>query len=135
MFETPGPYRMAKRKSKTAMSGISRFVSAMNTQHTQSNTADQIQNCTVEDGEPPAKRHHTENDTSGIDRDHQWLKKYEATGLIRQYTSLDQVPEHLQKCIRIITFNKWRQPYFSYRFLATISVFFFVFDPSWMSSG
>lgn len=28
----------------------------------------------------------------------QWIKKYEATGLVPHYTEASQVPDHLQKC-------------------------------------
>ena len=137
-FDIPG--KMTKRKSRAAMSGISGFVCSMNTQHTQSNT---VQVADVENGstsltEPPPKRQ-VDDDTSDIERaagDHpgQWIKKYDATGLAPHYTSVDQVPEHLQKCTTIVSQSQVAQQY-SFRLLATISVFFFVFNAPWLSSG
>jgi len=110
------PGKMAKRKSRAAMSGIAGFVCSLNNQHSRSNSAKAtVQVADVENGatspspvrdtEPPPKKQKVDGDTSNIKRtagDHQWIERYDATGLAPHYTSVDQVPEHLQKCTTIL---------------------------------
>ena len=94
------------------MSGIAGFVCSLNNQHSQSNTAKAtVQVANVENGatslspvrdtEPPPKKQKVDGDIKRAAGDHQWIEKYDATGLAPHYTSVDQVPEHLQKCTTI----------------------------------
>ncbi|KAG6807758.1 hypothetical protein H0H93_001109, partial [Arthromyces matolae] len=46
----------------------------------------------------PAKRQRANVEAEGVKEDSQWVKKYDATGLVPYYQHASEVPKDLQKC-------------------------------------
>ena len=95
---------MPKGRRKGGLSGVSKFMHAINTHSIETAKGPEPVQKTGETPEAQsgsvAKRRKTDTtDTAAVgEMEPSWIKKYDETGLVPHYTHLDQVPPHLQKC-------------------------------------
>ncbi|KAG6810473.1 hypothetical protein H0H92_011708 [Tricholoma furcatifolium] len=88
---------MGKRKARGGLSGLSKFIVALNEATTLSPTKHEEPVIEVED-RPLKRQKASPNDTSKKDGHWPlWIKKYEASGVVPHYTDASEVPEGLQK--------------------------------------
>ncbi|PPQ74335.1 hypothetical protein CVT24_000689 [Panaeolus cyanescens] len=89
---------MGKAKARGGLTGIAKFVFDTLPSTDVSPSTVSVSQEAITDERPPAKRRKGNNGQAvESDTPANWVKSYDATGLVTQYTQASDVPDHLQK--------------------------------------